>query len=513
MAAVKVIPARTMEQKILRVAAYCRVSSNSEDQRHSYAAQVLYYTKKIQRHPEWKLVDIYADEGLTGTSMAKRKDFQRMLSGCWDGKIDRILVKSLSRFSRNTKECLTVLRELSQLGVTVLFEKEHMDTATLTIEMMVSVFGAIAQQESVSISQNQRMSYQRRMEKGEFITCKPPYGYRIVNRRELEIVPEEAELIRWIFQSYLNGKGMDEIAAELTGQQKKGPDGSDTWSTATIHYILTNEKYIGDSLCQKQYTDEFPFVEKRNRGERPQYYVEDTHPAILSREMFQRVQKLRGIRGQRTKREAVQSPLRGKIVCGECGTGFLRRVSKSGEGVWCCRKHDKNAKACPAPRIKEADILDGFVTVYNRLKAHEKEVLGPIPAQLKALLTSAQRSNPELTAVNQEIAQLSQQIHGIRRLQTMGVLSADLGIEKLRVTQEKLDSAQKKRKRLQQNDALEQQAQEVQNTIERIYSSPQQITAFDEEVLEGLVEKVLVKKNGTLRFCLYGGMELEKERT
>ena len=130
MAAVKVIPARTMEQKILRVAAYCRVSSNSEDQRHSYTAQVLYYTKEIQRHPEWKLADIYADEGLTGTSMAKRKDFQRMLSDCRDGKIDRIFVKSLSRFSRNTKECLTVLRELSQLGVTVLFEKEHMDTAT-----------------------------------------------------------------------------------------------------------------------------------------------------------------------------------------------------------------------------------------------------------------------------------------------------------------------------------------------------------------------------------------------
>ena len=157
--------------------------------------------------------------------------------------------------------------------------------------------------------------------------------------------------------------------------------------------------------------------------------------------------------------------------------------------------------------------MTGFVEVYNRLKTHEKEVLGPIPAQLKALLTSVQRSNPELAAVNQEIAQLSQQIHGIRRLQTMGVLSADLGIEKLRVTQENLDRIQEKRKRLQQNDALEQQAQEVQNTIERIYSSPQQITAFDEEVFEGLVEKVLVKGNGTLRFCLYGGMELEKERT
>lgn len=208
MATVKVIPARTRKQKMLRVAAYCRVSSDSADQQHSYAAQVLYYTKEIQRHVEWKLVDIYADDGITGTSMTQRKEFQRMLSDCRDGKIDRILVKSLSRFSRNTKDCLTVLRELSQLGVNVSFEKERIDTATLTIEMMVSVFGAIAQQESMSISQNQRMSYQRRMEKGEFITCKPPYGYRIVNRKELEIVPEEAEMIQWIFHAYLNGKGM-----------------------------------------------------------------------------------------------------------------------------------------------------------------------------------------------------------------------------------------------------------------------------------------------------------------
>ncbi len=513
MATVKVIPARARKQEILRVAAYCRVSSDSADQQHSYAAQVLYYTKEIQRHVEWKLVDIYTDDGITGTSMIQRKEFQRMLSDCRDGKIDRILVKSLSRFSRNTKDCLTVLRELSQLGVSVSFEKERIDTATLTIEMMVSVFGAIAQQESMSISQNQRMSYQRRMEKGEFITCKPPYGYRIVNRKELEIVPEEAELIRWIFHAYLNGKGMDEIAADLTERRVKGPDGSETWSNATVQYILTNEKYIGDSLCQKEYTDAFPFVEKRNRGERPQYYVENTHPAILSRDAFQRVQRLRTVKAQRTKKTAVQSPLSGKLVCGECGAGFIHRTSKRGESVWCCRKHDKNAKECPAPRIKESEILEGFVSAYHRLKAHEREVLEPIPAQLNALLSGVQRRNPELVMVNQEIAKLSEQIHGVRKLQTMGVLSPDLGIAKLSALRKKLDEQQVKRKRLQQNDALELQVQEIQDTIRKIQCGPDQLMEFDAEVFENLVQKVRVTANGSLEFCLYGGIKLEKERT
>ena len=302
MATVKVIPARTMRQKILQVAAYYRVSSNSEDQRHSYAAQVLYYTKEIQRHPEWKLADIYADEGLTGTSMAKRKDFQRMLSDCRDGKIDRILVKSLSRFARNTKECLTVLREFSQLGVTVLFEKEHMDTATLTIEMMVSVFGAIAQQESVSISQNQRMSYQRRMEKGEFITCKPPYGYRIVNRRELEIVPEEAEVVRWIYKSYLKGYSYAKIKEALEAREIKSPMGGSQWSIATIRGMLRNEKYTGDALLQKTYiTDCISKKVRKNNGERPMYYVENHHEAIVDRELFQRVQEEIARRSSRRK--------------------------------------------------------------------------------------------------------------------------------------------------------------------------------------------------------------------
>ena len=201
-----IIPPSESKPDTLRVAAYCRVSSDSSDQLHSYAAQIRKYTAEIGNHEGWELVDIYADEGLTGTRMDKREDFNRMLSDCRKGRIDKVLVKSVSRFARNTKDCLAVLRELMSLGVTVYFEKENINTETLTTELMVSVSGALAQQESISTSQNQRLSYKRRMESGEFITCKAPFGYRLIDGKNLEIVPAEAEQVRWIFNAYLGGR-------------------------------------------------------------------------------------------------------------------------------------------------------------------------------------------------------------------------------------------------------------------------------------------------------------------
>lgn len=185
---VTIIPSSEYKPETLRVAAYCRVSSDSSDQLHSYASQIRRYTEEISRHEGWKLVDIYADEGLTGTRMDKREDFNRMLSDRRKGKIDKVLVKSVSRFARNTKDCLAALRELMSLGVTVYFEKENFNTETLTTELMVSVSGTLAQQESISISQNQRQSYKRRMERGEFITCTAPLGYRLIDGKNLEIM-------------------------------------------------------------------------------------------------------------------------------------------------------------------------------------------------------------------------------------------------------------------------------------------------------------------------------------
>lgn len=277
MANVKVIAPQAFQPEHLRVAAYCRVSSDSRDQLHSYAAQIRSYTEEIARHDGWELVDVYADEGLTGTRMDKRDDFNRMLKDCRKGKIDRILVKSVSRFARNTKECLSTLRELSAMGVSVQFEKENIDTKTLTTELMVSVSGSLAQQESISISANQKMSYQRRMERGEFITCNAPYGYRLIDRKNLEIVPEEAAVVRWVFSAYLKGHSSNWIAEQLTARDIPSQSGTEQWLGTSIRYLLTNEKYIGDARCQKSYSCGFPFTQKKNHGERPQYYVACHH--------------------------------------------------------------------------------------------------------------------------------------------------------------------------------------------------------------------------------------------
>ena len=247
MATVKVIPPRTKRPERLRVAAYCRVSSDSADQLHSYATQIRSYTEYISQQDGWELVDIYADEGLTGTRIEQRTEFQRMMADCRRGKIDRILVKSISRFSRNTKDCLTALRELAKLGVTVKFEKENIDTGTLTTELMVSVSGSLAQQESISISQNQRMSYQRRMAKGEFITCHAPYGYTLCGK-ELRIDPEQAKTVQWIFGQYLAGWSSRKIADELTRKGVPSGAGNEAWSYNSVQYILKNEKNVGDTL-------------------------------------------------------------------------------------------------------------------------------------------------------------------------------------------------------------------------------------------------------------------------
>ena len=170
-----------------------------------------------------------ADEGLTGTRMDKREDFNRLMADCRKGKIDKIVVKSISRFARNTRDCLAALRELSSLGVTVKFEKENIDTGTLTSELMVSVSASLAQEESISISKNQRMSYQRRMARGEFITCKAPFGYRLVNGKEMEIIPEEAHYVKWIFHTYLNGASMEWIADQMTKTGLLTSDGGHRW--------------------------------------------------------------------------------------------------------------------------------------------------------------------------------------------------------------------------------------------------------------------------------------------
>lgn len=258
---IKIETAERPQNVRLRVAAYTRVSSDSEDQLNSFAAQNRYYTELISSKAEWRMVDIYADEGITGTSVAKRDDFQRMMADCRRGLIDQILVKSISRFARNTKDCLQNIRELKELGVNVRFEREGIDTVNVSSELITAIYAAFAQKESESISGNRQWGYQRSMEQGTFNTYHAPVGFTLTGGN-LQINQAEAPTIQRIFTEYLSGSNSREIAAALNKEKTLGRH----WRREAIDYILQNERYAGNALLQKRYTtDSFP--RKRNATE------------------------------------------------------------------------------------------------------------------------------------------------------------------------------------------------------------------------------------------------------
>lgn len=511
MAQVKIIAPQTREAEHLRVAAYCRVSSDSKDQLHSYAAQIRNYTEEIAQHDGWELVDVYADEGLTGTRMDQRDDFNRMMRDCRKGKIDRILVKSVSRFARNTRDCLSALRELSTMGVSVRFEKENIDTKTLTTELMVSVSGSLAQQESISISANQKMSYQRRMERGEFITCTAPYGYRIVNKKDLEIVPEEAATVRWIFDAYLKGRSSGWIAEQLTAKGIPSQSGAECWRETGVRYLLTNEKYIGDALSQKSYSCGFPFVQKRNHGERLQYYTENSHPAIIDRDTFERVQALLQKKAQKEKKRREKSPLALKIVCGNCGTVFQRRSSQNGYVTWVCRTHDRHAADCPVGRIPETEIHAAFLRMYHRLKSNADIILAPALRQLNTLDTILRQNHPQVLAINRAIAEATEESHKISTLRANGLLDADICAARMNAISARLAQLRGERRRLTENEAIDETIDALRNVEQMLLNGPERLDGFDEELFEHLVEKIIAESQNRIRFRLYGGLELTEQ--
>lgn len=277
---------------VIRCAAYCRVSSDSEDQLNSFMAQLKYYENFLADSKTETLINVYADEGVTGTREDKRENFQQMMNDCRKGKIDRIYTKSISRFARNTRDCLKNVRELKSLGITIFFEKENIDTAKISDEMMITIMGGLAQEESTSISQNMRWSCQKRMMNGTYEISRPPYGY-IKENGKLIIDEEQAQVVRNIFNWYINGAGLEAITDRLNELNIKSSMKAVKWKAYIVRYILKNERYIGDAVFQKYFiTETLPHIEKINRGEKQKYYVSDANMAIIDRVTFSTVQNL-----------------------------------------------------------------------------------------------------------------------------------------------------------------------------------------------------------------------------
>lgn len=494
--------AAEQNQKI-RCAAYCRVSSNSEDQINSFIAQTRYYEKAFENSETEQLVDIYADEGITGTREDKRDEFQRMISDCRKGKIDRIYTKSISRFARNTRDCLKNVRELKSLGITIFFEKENIDTANMTDEMMITIMGGLAQEESVSISKNLKWSYQKRMKAGEYITSCAPFGY-VLSDRQLYVNEDEAKIVRDIFNYVLCGHG---IQSTVDYANKKYP--IKKWTHAGIAYMLTNEKYIGDSMLQKYYTPDIVGSHCReNKGGADKYYYEHTHQAIISTESFQAVQSL--LQSRRVNRRPItEYPLSKKMKCSNCKCHFKRRVNR-GVVYWICVNHNINSDRCSIRQIPEKNVYSAFIRLYNKLLFNYKQILVPLQTSLQDLKLKKFNGKTQVMDIHKEIAKLREQTHVLARLKTKGFLDEAKYIEQTTELTAKINKLQAELKKLTRLDDEDETLDQIEMLIDFFERRDKPITEFEESAFESIVEKIVVIDQHELEFHLIGGIKFKE---
>lgn len=376
-------------QNKLRVAAYARVSTDKLDQLISLESQKNYYETYIKSSPNWEYAGLYYDEGLSGTKMVKRNGLLRMLSDCEKGQIDFIIIKSISRFARNTTECLEVVRKLIKLKIFIYFEEENINTGKMDSELLLTIFSSLAESESISISENTSWAVQKRFQSGTFKISYPPYGFKNV-KGEMVIDNDEAEIVRYIFNECLSGKGCYTIAKLLREKNIPSKRGC-SWSPTAVKKVLKNEKYMGDALFQKTFTDS-RFERHPNRGERPQYYASDHHEAIVGKTDFEAAQKIIAQRA-REKNIAPEDekylnryPFSGKIICAECGNTWRRRTHtdrKVKYYAYACNTHLEDKTKCGQLFLREDALKVAFVNMINKLIFSQKAVLQPLLNSLK----------------------------------------------------------------------------------------------------------------------------------
>lgn len=356
-----------------KVAGYARVSTDSDEQFTSYAAQVDYYTTYIQSRSEWEFVEVYTDEGISALNTKKRDGFNRMIDDALNGKIDLIVTKSVSRFARNTVDSLTTVRKLKDKGVEVYFEKENIWTLDSKGELLITIMSSLAQEESRSISENVTWGQRKRFADGKVsVPYKQFLGYKKGANGLPEIVPEEAITVRSIYRMFIEGMSAGAIANHLTESAVPTPSGKQKWQRATIESILQNEKYKGAALLQKKYTVDF--LQKKmkvNEGEVPQYYVEHSHPAIIAPEEWEMVQLEIKRRKDSGRRTICNSPFAGKLICGDCGEIFGSKVwhstSKYRRTIWQCNAKFKGDNKCTTPHLYEDEIKTLFIKALSKL--------------------------------------------------------------------------------------------------------------------------------------------------
>ena len=505
-----VIPAHDeIVARKLRVAAYARVSSSSEDQLNSYRVQNQYYSELISGNPDWEMVDIYADEGITGTSVEKREDFQRMMQDCRKGKIDRILVKSISRFTRNTKDCLAAVRELKELGISVQFEEQGIDTSKVSSEMVTAIMASLAQKQSESISSNVRWGVQKRMQDGTFIPSYLPYGYESINGR-IQINKGQADVVQKIFSDFLAGRSTEQIATDLRTNNIPCKNGRVQWDSSSVRYILRNEKYTGNSKWQKYYTpNTFPFHCKINTGEVQYYWAEGTHPAIISELEYQLVQKLLESKSKRiAKRHNKVYLLRQKLYCGSCDSVF-RRKEVNATVYWVCLGHDRGQN-CDICQVPEDTINAAFCRLYYKLKHHGGPIFTQMLSNIQKIRYSRMLWSEDVISLNKKISDVLSQVQFLTQLQQAGGVDPDTFITSNNKLSEQLRRLKQEKARLLDTDS-DDLADRTRDLMDALEDGPDFLDSFDAELFDALVDKIIVDSNERLRFCLKNGLELTEQ--
>lgn len=512
-----------------RVAAYCRVSTDSEEQINSYTAQKAYYTQKIEESPDWELAGIFADEGITGTSMKKRKEFNRMITACKRGGIDLILTKSLSRFARNTVDCLETVRMLKARGIGVIFEKENINTLEADSEILITMLGAFAQAESESISANVRWGKRQAMREGKaIIQYDRLYAYEKGDDGNPRVIPEQAEVVRSIYNQYLTGASLRMIKERLESEQILNVAGNTQWTITAIRGILTNEKYCGDVLMQKTYiSDCISRKVIRNTGQLPMYLLQNHHDGIVERKTFDAVQS------EMARRNAGKSPSKKKaptgltsyaskyalserLVCGECGTLYRRCTwSKGGKKrvVWrCVSRLDYGTKYCHnSPTLDEKPLQRSILAAINSVMSQKSALIRQITSAMEVELDPVPGESMSFAEIEQRLNELNDRTRELVA-EAARTKDADAYTSQLREIMNEAAELKEKRARMEeqwQNNA--QTARRIEDAAAAIEQASCHICEWDETLIRQLVDTVKVHSAKKITVYLRGGVQVNQD--
>lgn len=489
-----------------RVAGYARVSTDHEDQATSYESQMRYYSEYISGRDDWEFVKMYSDEGISGTNTKLRTGFKAMVEDALNGKIDLIITKSVSRFARNTVDSLTTVRQLKEVGVEIYFEKENIWTLDSKGELLITIMSSLAQEESRSISENVTWGLRKQFAEGKVHF---PYtnvlGFKAGEDGAIVVDQDEAKTVRYIFQQALIGKSPYHIAKDLTEQGIPSPSGKSRWNATTIKRMLRNEKYKGDALLQKTYTIDFLTKKKNiNRGELPQYYVENNHEAIVDRETFDAVQQVLDAKGKKSSTSIFSS----KLVCGDCGHFFGSKVwhstSKYRRVIYRCNEKYNGENRCATPHVTEKEIKQWFVLAVNQVIENKDEIIDNI--KVLCSIGSLEGIDNQIKELETETEILSQMVSRLVMENASTLQDQEEYQSKYRQLSAKYESLVEEIEELEvQKLAKSKRNKDLQDFITGLKQQEGLLTDFDELLWETMIESITITKDSDVEIKFKNG--------